>query len=461
MFRTIFQKIFVTYLSILIIVMLILFITITSLADNYVYNEKQKTLESVAFKANRAANEFDSGKLTGAQLSEVIDTMGYITNTKIYIVKADFADHINLGGKLNDDYLEDALPKVLAGEHVILRKQYSEGFDSQMLFAAYPWQDDTDIHGAILLFSPQKEISSIVANLRIHILIAAIVSVLIGCAVIYFFSRRIVQPIKAVDIASRKMAQGQTVEDIEIDTNDEIGSLAKSFNDMKQKIQKNEELRQDLISNISHDLRTPITTINGFAGGMADGIIKYEEYPKYIDIIRQEAKRLISLTGEILETAKIQSGSIELNITSVNVSEIVSAAVDANASFARGKGIEITVDINAPRTVQADPKRLEQIISNLINNAVKYSPNQSTVRVAAIQQNETSICVEDQGIGIKQSDLPNIFDRYYRSKSAQGQSGFGLGLCIAKTYTEAHGGRIDVQSTYGKGTRICATIPNS
>lgn len=460
MFKSVFQKIFVTYFSILIIVMLILFITITSLADNYVYNEKQKTLESVAYKANRAANEFASGKLAGEQLSEVIDAMGYITNTKIYIVKAGITHHIDLGDKLTDDYLNEALPKVLAGDHVFMRRQYSSEFETRMLFAAYPWRDDTNIYGAILMFSPEKEISSIVANVRMHILIAAIFSVLIGGAVVYFVSRRIVKPIKAVDMASQKMALGQAVDDIDIVTNDEMGSLARSFNNMKHKIQKNEELRQDLISNISHDLRTPITTINGFASGMADGIIKSEDYPKYINIIRQEAKRLISLTSDILESAKIQSGSIELNISNVNIGEIVSAAIDANTTFASSKGIKFEVDVNAPEVVQADSKRLEQIIYNLVNNAVKYSYDQSTVKVTVWQENKTQICVEDRGIGIRQSDLPNIFDRYYRAKSAEGKSGFGLGLCIAKTYTEAHGGYIDVQSTYGKGTRICVTIPN-
>ncbi len=457
-----FKKIFITYLSILILIMLVLSVIISSLADNYVYGEKEKVLEGVAFKANEAAQAYADGEIDNAQLTDEIDAMGYITNTKIYIIKANSSAHIELTSELADAYLRDALEKVLSGQKVYLREQYSQGFDAQMLFAGYPWKDDAGVKGAILLFSPEKEIASIVADIRFSIWFTALAFVLIGGCVVYLVSKKIVRPIKAIDAASIKMAKGEPVDDIVIHSKDEMGSLARSFNSMKEKLRKNEELRQDLIGNISHDLRTPITNINGFISGMADGVIKAEDYPKYIGILRQEARRLMNLTGEILETAKIQSGIIELHKSRLLLSAIVREAISANELLAHEKEVIIQVDMDEELSMDADPDKLGQVLYNLINNAVKYSHHKGTVIVTAKRlEKEIEICVKDSGTGIAADDLPYIFDRYYRAEKARGKTGYGLGLCIAKTYVEAHEGRIDVHSTEGEGSRICFTIPNS
>jgi len=256
------------------------------------------------------------------------------------------------------------------------------------------------------------------------------------------------------------MAIGEEAPDIEIRTKDELGALAKSFNTMKQKIKKNEQLRTELLSNISHDLRTPITTIYGFAGGMADGIIKQEDYPKYIGAIRCEARRLSTLTEELLESAKIQSGSLELSLLHFPLMRAVQAAVIANEAQASEKNIEITSQIPSDLMVNADAKKLEQILYNLINNAVKYQGPGGSIQISAQNvDNAVEITVLDHGIGIQEEDLPHVFDRYYRAKTAK-TGGYGLGLSIVKTYVEAHGGKIRVESTAGKGTRFHFTMPN-
>ncbi|MEZ4358490.1 MAG: HAMP domain-containing sensor histidine kinase [Eubacteriales bacterium] len=460
MFKSIFQKIFVTYLSILILVMIVLTVTISSLADNYVYNEKKGVLQSVAYKTNSIANDYSNGEISNSQLTELIDSMGYITDTKIYIVKTDDSGNISLGDELGDDYLRNAIDKVLEGEEVFLVRQYSKGFEAQMLVEAYPWADSSGIKGAILLFSPEKEISSIVSNIRIIILLTAAAFVLIGGFIIYLFSKRIVRPIKEIDTASRKMSEGEQVEDIKIRSKDELGSLASSFNSMKGKLIKNEELRQNLIANISHDLRTPITSINGFISGMYDGVIKPEDYLKYIGIIRQETKRLISLTGEILETAKIQSGNIELNKNTFNLRRIVDNAVKANKQIAIDKQIKIVTNVSKDIKLHADAKKIEQILYNLINNSIKYSDENSIVTVNAEQfKDKIKVSVKDTGAGIPPEDIPHIFDRYFRADVTKGKDGFGLGLCIVKTYVEAHGGHLEVKSKVGEGTQISFEIP--
>ncbi|MDD5016863.1 MAG: hypothetical protein PHO15_02035, partial [Eubacteriales bacterium] len=143
MFKSVFFKIFVTYLSILILIMFVLSMIVSSLAENYVYSEKEKTLQNVANRTNSAANAYASGEISQSELGDVIDAMAYITDTKIYIVRADASslEHVDLGDQLSDQYLKDALHKVLNGESVVSRNQYSKGFEAPMLFAAYPWED--------------------------------------------------------------------------------------------------------------------------------------------------------------------------------------------------------------------------------------------------------------------------------------------------------------------------------
>jgi len=461
MFKSLFQKLFFTYLSILVLVTIVLSFTISALTDNYVYEAKHDLMNSVADKTAAAADEFAAGDISQAELTEIINAMAYVANAKIYVVQtsADTLKETDLGDKLSGQYIRDAIASALQGERVFLRKQYSEGFDAQVLFAAYPWDDGSGIRGAILLFSPEEDVSAIVANVRLVTWLTAAEFVLIGGIIIYLVTRRMVRPIKALDEASRKMARGEPADDIEARTDDETGRLARSFNSMKHKLQQNETLRQELIAGISHDLRTPVTSINGYLSGMADGVIKPEDYPKYIGVIRQETQRLIRLTDEILQTAKIQSGSIELNLSRFPLFETADAAVSANASLAEGKGIRISVDIDRSLMVRADAQKIEQVIHNLINNAVKYSGSGCLVTVTADREaNAARICVADNGPGIDAESLPHIFDRYYRAVPRE-REGFGIGLAIVKTYVEAHGGWIEVDSEVGRGTRICFTLP--
>lgn len=462
MFKSLFQKLFFTYMSVLILVMLVLSFAVSALADNYVYTEKHKLLDSVAEKTAAAADEYAAGDISQAELTNIINSMAYIANAKIYIVQTSESalDDIDLGGRLSGQYIKDALQTVFSGRQVFLRRQYSKGFDAQVLFAAYPWSAGTDIRGAILLFSPEEDISAIVSGLRLVTWLTAAAFVLIGGFIIYLVTGRVVKPIRALDEASQSMARGEAADDIAAASKDETGRLARSFNIMKRKLQQNETLRQELIAGISHDLRTPVTSINGYLSGMADGVIKPEDYPKYLGVIRQETQRLIRLTDEILQTAKIQSGSIELNTRRFALRETVDNAASANVLLVQEKRIRIETDIDCALMVRADAQKIEQVIYNLINNAVKYSGEGSKVTVSAQHADgSTRVCVEDNGPGIAPETLPHIFGRYYRA-APLAREGFGLGLAIVKTYVEAHGGNLDAQSEVGHGTRICFTLPD-
>lgn len=460
---SLFQKLFFTYLSILALIMAVLSVFTSSLADRYVYREKQRVMDNVAMEAADAANSYAAGDISANQLSQVVDALGYVADTKIYVVRADesMADGLDLGGTLTGQYLSDALKKALAGETVFEQRQYSEGFGAQMLFGAYPWTDGDTVHGAVLLFSPQEAVSSIVADISRVIWITAAAFVLAGALIIWVFTRRVVRPIRAIERASSQVALGEPADDIDIRSNDEVGRLARSFNGMKRKLAQNEAMRQELIANVSHDLRTPLTSINGFVSGMADGVIPPEDYPRYIGLIRQQTQKLMALTDGILESAKLKSGSIELNVSEFPFADAAAEAVSMNAAPAAAKGVRILTEASKGLTLHADRKKLEQALYNLISNAVRFSPAGGTVRVdAAREAGGVRISVSDSGPGIPEIDLPLIFERYYQSGSGTG-GGFGIGLGIVKSYIEAHGGSADARNLPDGGARFTIFLPDA
>ncbi len=461
MFRSLFQKLFILYLSILVLVTLVLSIVVSALADNYVYNSKHDLLDSVAVKTAAAADRFIAGEISQTALTEIINSLAYVSNAKIYVLQANKAavEGIDLSGKLEGQYIRDALETVFSGERVFLRRQYSQGFDAQVLFAAYPWYDGDAIRGALLIFSPEEDISAIVSGVRLATWLTATAFVLLGGVLIFFVTRRVVRPIKALDEASRRMALGEAAEDVEVRGGDEAGRLARSFNSMKHKLEQNEALRQELIAGISHDLRTPVTSINGYLSGMAEGVIKPEDYPRYFSVIRQETQRLMRLTDEVLQTAKVRAGSMELSRSRFALREAVDAALAAHAPLAADKGIRIEARVDDSLMVNAEAQKLEQVLSNLIGNAVKYCGRSALVTVGAERlEGGVRVCVADDGPGIDPERLPHIFDRFYRAGLNQPE-GYGMGLCIAKVYIEAHGGSITAESRPDNGTRICFTLP--
>jgi signal transduction histidine kinase len=463
MFGSVFRKFLFTYLAILILVMLVLSLTITSLTENFVYDMKKGLLKNVAFKTNALANAMERGDIAKEQLSSEIDTMGYITDTKIYVVRADAGSvkNLRLNEELQGDYLAETMPRILAGETVHIRKQYSQGFEAQMLFAGYPWKDEGGVKGVILLFAPEKEIDAVTGNINGVIWLTAAAFVLIGALVIYLNSKRLSKPIKAIDAASKKLATGEKIEDIPVRGKDEIARLSASFNAMKQKMLENEELRQELIANVSHDLRTPLTTINGFVNGMKEGVIKQEDYAKYLDIISGEAGRLIRMTEGILDSAKARAGRLMLNKAPFMLRDVFKTCLAAVRPAAAEKHIKIEAGYDRDLRANGDFNKIQQALYNIVQNAVKYTPPGGTVAISAKAEGQNlEFCVQDTGEGIPPEELENVLERFYRPAESEG-GGYGLGLNIARAYIEAHGGRMSVKSEPGKGTSVTFNIPDA
>ncbi len=294
---------------------------------------------------------------------------------------------------------------------------------------------------------------------------AGLAALAVAGVVSLFISRGLVAPIKAMRVASQRVAEGHYSERVPWSGSDELGELAGSFNTMAEKLETVETLRRRLIGDVAHELRTPLTAIKGSMEGLVDGILPAS--PATFEQVAAEADRLSRLVDDLQEISRVEAGAIHLDLQPVSLSDLVEAARRRLDESYKAKGVHLDIRL-ADRlpSIQGDKDRLLQVLINLLSNALQYTPAGGTVTITAERQGrDLTVHVTDTGIGIPSEHLPFIFDRFYRvdsSRSRQGGGGSGIGLTISKYLVEAHGGRIWAASPgEGQGSTFSFTIPTA
>ena len=266
---------------------------------------------------------------------------------------------------------------------------------------------------------------------------------------------------------TKDIAKGDLTKRVEISSNDEIGILAQSFNDMAQELAKQEELRTGFVANVSHEIKTPLTAIKGFVETLQHGKVeKPEETGRFLEIIQRHVDRLNSIVEDLLTLSKIEqeNETRALDLRNWKIGDIFQAAIQICRSIAEEKNLSIEVSGGMDASAKFDPMLIEQAVVNLLDNAVKYSNPGGNITVSAqTKDSEVLINVRDQGIGIAQQHLPRLFERFYRvdkSRSRQ-MGGTGLGLAIVKHIAQAHRGYVTVESTVGEGSTFTIHLPTT
>jgi histidine kinase len=300
------------------------------------------------------------------------------------------------------------------------------------------------------------------------LLLAASAATVAAVVVSLLVTRRVVAPVRQMMVASRRIAEGNYAERVQVrgapepDEMDELDQLAVTFNQMADKLERTEAMRRQLIGDVAHELRTPLSTIKGSVEGLMDGVLEPTE--ANLHQIYREADRLQRLVGDLQELSRVEAGAFELHRKAVEVEELVSSAAERLVGQFDEKGVRLEIDLGAdlPK-VLADPDRIGQVMLNLVGNALQYTTSGRTVEVQARRRDRfVEIEIRDEGMGIPAEHLPHVFTRFYRvdrSRSRVG-GGSGIGLTIAKHLVEAHGGRIWASSPgSGKGSSFTFTLP--
>ncbi len=292
---------------------------------------------------------------------------------------------------------------------------------------------------------------------------AAIAAMIVAIALSLFFSRGVITPVRAMSLATQRIADGRYDERVQVSGTDELAQLALYFNQMAEKLNQTESMRRRLIGDVSHELRTPLTAIKGSMEGLMDGVLPAtdETYQQ----IHAEADRLNRLVDDLQELSRVEARAYQLDIKSLDVSSLARTVTKRLTPHSESKRISLDLEL-APDLphVLADEDRAVQVLTNLTGNALQYTPQGGRITISAKQiGNEVQIAVRDTGIGIPSEHLSHIFDRFYRvdkSRSRQAGGGSGIGLTIARALIVAHGGRIWVESTGNeKGSVFNFTLP--
>jgi signal transduction histidine kinase len=290
-----------------------------------------------------------------------------------------------------------------------------------------------------------------------------LVAVAIAVALTFILSRRTLAPVKALTVASERLGRGDFSQRVQIKDRGELGELARTFNSMAGDLERAEKLRQNMVADVAHELRTPLSNIQGYMEALRDGIMKPDK--KTIRSLYEEASLLSRLVDDLQELSLAEAGELKLARQSEDIGELIRQAAAAVEAKERAKGLSLAVELPEKLPpVNIDSRRIGEVLRNLLENAVAHTGKGDTVTVAARQMDKlVEISVTDTGEGIPAKELPNIFERFYRVDKSRTRAtgGSGLGLTIARRLVEAHGGKIEVQSEPGKGSRFAFTVPVS
>jgi two-component system, OmpR family, sensor histidine kinase BaeS len=339
------------------------------------------------------------------------------------------------------------------------------------LFVCMPLSYNGRLIGAMLLTTPAIA-QYFLQQANMAIFIAGLIVAVLVIILSFLFARRLTQPLESLTLAAEQMKQGRYTQRVAVPkTQDELGRLASTFNDMANTIEADvkelrhqEQARRDLTANIAHDLATPLTAIQGFSEALADNVITDTEgRQETAQRIGREVQRLRRLVKDLQQMSSLESGHAQLDLAPLDMHTLVEETLNVIQPECEQIGISLQNEI-APGTpsVMADSDRITQVLLNLLDNARRHTPTGGSINIRAYRKDTMLYTqIRDTGIGIDATDLPHIFERFYRAnRSRNGATGgSGLGLSIVKAIITAHGGNIWAESNFGQGTTVTFTLP--
>lgn len=467
--KSIFRRLLFSYLFTVLLGLCVVGLLMSMFAKEYIVSSVKEELLRQAKRVNLAIQQ--SGKVDESVKNKLVffdesyDTRIWLFDRQGNIVATSTQDEVSIGKYIHPTIVG----KVLDGENVVNNLKF-EGMSQPMLSVVVPWGKDDNVYGGIVLHAPINGINEMISNLRETILWVTLVGVLISTGIASYLSWSISRPLRQIDQAAAKIGMGDYSERIRIDSNDQIGELAATINNMAEKLEridlekrKLEQNRQDFLANISHELRTPLTAMQGFLEALLDGLIDEGSRQKYYEIIYNETLHMNRLVDDIMELVKLENKEIALSRTPVDVAALLSKVAFKFSPEAADKNIAIEVhtEDDLPKAY-ADQTRLEQILNNLVKNAVKFTDSGKITLTADKDGSFVHLTVSDTGIGISPGDQEMIWERFFKVDRGRSRknAGSGLGLAIVRELVELHEGKISMRSELDKGTTFHVHIPS-
>lgn len=338
-------------------------------------------------------------------------------------------------------------------------------FDETMLSVFAPITADYKVKGYVVIHKPISSIQTAANSLLTISYLMLVILFLLSLIILIFFTEIVYIPLRKITEATEQYASGNMHYEFTVESEDEMGYLAASLSYMASEIARSEDDQKKFIANVSHDFRSPLTSIKGYLEAMIDGTIPPEMHEKYLSIVLNETERLTKLTNSLLTLNNLNTKGIMLNKSDFDINGVIRNVAASFEGTCRERTIAIELVLTGDQMyVFADIDKIQQVLYNLLDNAIKFSHHDSLIKIETTEKhNKIFISIKDTGIGIPKDDLKLIWDRFYKSDLSRGKDkkGTGLGLSITKEIIQAHGENINVISTEGVGTEFIFSLPKS
>ncbi|HNW86293.1 MAG TPA: HAMP domain-containing sensor histidine kinase [Candidatus Limiplasma sp.] len=469
MFHSMFSRLFsLLLLMILVVVFVGAGFSIIAIRNNMIASRMESLLvqaREIAFLASRVDD------------STLSDYLGVDTPTETYLqwkaanVYQDFGAYILIvdrNGRVKDNMITaiknnpdtveslttadvtDALSEVLTGKEIQTR--ITNASSGTVFTVAVPWVQNGSVLGAVFIHTSAQIIEAEYRGIVFQIVMGFSIAALVAAIFALLYTRSIVRPLTVITRAAEEMSRGKFNARAAVTGANEVRQLAGAFNVMADKLAQVEENRREFVANVSHELRSPVTSIHGFVEGMLDGTIPKEEYERYLQVVSDETNRLKKLITDLLELSRMEKGVIQLKMTAFDINEAIRRVIIGRVNDIEQRGIELHLDFEQePCPVYADQDQIAQVITNLVDNALKFINDRGNLTIrTSLVHDRVSVVVANDGAPILPEDRPHIFERFYKADKAHtvGKgSGTGLGLSICQRIIQQHGQTIGLLPT--------------
>ncbi|HIT89708.1 MAG TPA: HAMP domain-containing protein [Candidatus Merdenecus merdavium] len=445
--------------------------TLTStLTRNYLIKSKVSALnkEAMSIASGNISDYYMTEESGLTEIYSNLKTISTYQNTQIWIInRQDRRVIINTGEKFNqteNKVIEDFNPTSTGNKAYQIGKFYNT-FSDDKLSVISPISSGYKVKGYVIIHYPMSELEAERNEFLKVVYLTLIAIFLLSLIILLAFTLIVFIPLKRITKATTEYASGNLDYELPVYTEDEMGYLSASLNYMSHELSKSEEYQRNFVANISHDFRSPLTSIKGYVEAILDGTIPPEMQEKYLNIVLFETERLNKLTSSLLTLNNFDMKKSLLDITEFDIIKMIKLTAETFGGSCRNKMISIELILSSKSLyVMADLGKIQQVLYNLLDNAIKFSHKNSTITVETTEKyDKVFVSVKDEGIGIPKENLKKVWDRFFKSDTSRGKDkkGTGLGLAIVKEIIQAHDENINVVSTEGVGTEFIFTLPRS
>ncbi|MDC3418143.1 sensor histidine kinase [Aquibacillus salsiterrae] len=445
-----------TIMALFLVVLLPLGFVANQIFTNFYYNQVQQEISQLSAKYARNMTSLDDRTFI-----KMFVNLADLTNKEIIIINQQGEMVANSGVGL--PHLSEKEVEQLSNGQSISKRVEDPVTNKNYLASGNPIYQGNKISGVFFVMADIHDIEEPVRKIRDLLILSAVGALFLALGFTFVLAKKMSDPLLEMEQATRKIAKGKLDVRVSIRSNDEIGTLAKAINDLAMETNRYRSNRREFFANISHELRTPISYLQGYAKVLKQGLYQSEkEKNLYLEIIDQESDRLVHLINDLFDLAKMEEGKIDLSLSFIDIGGILESAIVKLKVETVKKGIELEVISNnvLPR-IKGDPIRMEQIFTNLLSNAVRYTEQGKITARAFLNKQHVHVHIEDTGMGIPEEEIPYIFERFHRVEKSRSRQlgGTGLGLAIVKNLVELHNGTIAVESRVGQGTTFLLSFP--